>query len=297
MKINGIDAETFSRSRFDMMDVCYPFERLQVYEPNKFSKIEHKFTQWLTPLGKGQRGLIISSPKAGKTQYLYSLAQAVKGLNPTVETYVLLVDQAPETVSAFRKLVGDDNLLYTTYDDDPDRQIFVADFLMKRAKCQVESGKDVVVFVDSFNALARAYNDTDESAGGKTFANGLESKTIHYIKKYLGAARQTEKKGSLTILGSVTVGTGNPADEMIATELSTVANLEIRLSDALAYKRVFPALDVALVHCKQEENLRTKEEMLLNQELRKNYLSEHSAEELLSVLEHAQTIDDVLAKI
>lgn len=297
VQINGIDAEKFRRNRFDAMEVRYPFKRIQVYDPIDFCRTEHKFTQWLAPFGKGQRGLVISSPKAGKTQYLLSLVQAVKALNPDVETYVLLVDQAPETVGAFRKIVGEDNLLYTTYEDEPERQIFVANFLLKRAKCQVESGKDVVVFIDSFNALARAYNDTEESAGGKLLANGLESKTVHYIKKYLGAARQTEGQGSLTILGSVAVGTGNPADETIVSELSSVANLEIRLNDSLAYKRVFPALDVSLVYSKQEENLCTDKETQLNELLRKNFLPTYGSEAVLSVLQQSQSVEDVLARV
>jgi transcription termination factor Rho len=297
VQINGIDAENFKRSRFDAMEVCYPFKTLCVYDEKKYNKIEHKFTQWLTPFGMGMRGLVISSPKAGKTQYLLSIAQAVKDLNPSLETYVLLVDQAPETVSAFRKIVGQDRLLYTTYEDDSDRQIFVANFLLKRAKCQVESGKDVVVFIDSFNALARAYNDTEESTGGKTLANGLESKTVHYIKKYLGAARQTDGGGSLTILGSVSIATGNPADETISAELSSIANLEIRLSDSMAYKRIFPALDVAFVQCKQTENLPSANGMRLSEELRKNYLSAFGAEKVLSVLEQSNKAEEVWNKI
>ena len=297
LQINGIAADNFTRKTFEEMEVCYPSRPIQVYEPTQCNGVEHKFTQWLIPLGKGMRGLVISSPKAGKTQYLLSLVHAVKGLNPDVETYVLLVDQAPETVGAFRKVVGKDNLLYTTYEDEPDRQIFVANFLMKRAKAQVESGKDVVVIIDSFNALARAYNDTDESTGGKVFANGLESKTIHYIKKYLGAARQTVDGGSLTILGSVSVGTGNPADEAIQAELSSVANLEMRLSEHLAYKRIYPALDMALVHSKQAENLRSPLSGRVEDEILKEFLPVYGAEGVLELLRQSNTLEDLYTRI
>ena len=294
LTINGIEAENFHRNRFDAMDAVYPFERIQAYDKTEFCKTEHKFTQWLMPFGKGQRGLVISAPKAGKTQYLLSLVQAVKGLNKDIETYVLLVDQSLETVGAFRKAVGNENLLYTTYEDEPDRQIFVADFVMKRAKCQVESGKDVVLFIDSFNALARAYNDTEESSGGKRFSNGLESKTLHYIKKYLGAARQTDRKGSLTIVGSVVVGTGNPADEMIASELCSVANLEIRLSDDLAFKRIFPALDIMNVQYKNGEYLLTKREMQIIDEVRTQRANGCGADAILSLLYNSDDFERFL---
>jgi transcription termination factor Rho len=273
--------------------VCYPSQPIQVYDGAQFSGVEHKFTQWLTPLGKGTRGLVISSPKAGKTQYLLSLVQAVKSLNPGVETYVLLVDQSLETVGSFRKVVGKDNLLYTTYEDEPDRQIFVANFLMKRAKAQVECGKDVFVFIDSFNALSRAYNDTEESAGGKLLASGLESKTIHYIKKYLGAARQMVEGGSLTILGSVSIGTGNPADEAIKTELSSVANLEICLNEELAYKRIFPALDMKLVYSKQDEHLRTDLAVKVEEGLRKQFLPTYGVEGILKLLQQFHSLEEV----
>lgn len=297
LQINGIDAEKITRKPFDELEVCYPSRSLRVYDELQFNKIDHKFTQWLTPFGKGTRGLVISSPKAGKTQYLLSLTQAVKSLNPEAETYVLLVDQAPETVGAFRKIVGKDNLLYTTYEDEPDKQIFVANFLMKRAKAQVECGKDVVVFIDSFNALARAYNDTEESAGGKLLANGLESKTIHYIKKYLGAARQIMGGGSLTILGGVSIDTGNPADDAIEAELSSIANLEIHLSEEMAYKRIFPALNLALVHSKQAENLRSPMSLKVEEVIRKQFLPVYGAESVLGVLQNANTLEELYAYI
>lgn len=297
LTVNGIEAEHFHRNPFEAMDVVYPSARIHTYDKTEFHKIEHKFTQWLIPFGKGQRGVVISAPKAGKTQYLLSLIQAVKGLNEGMETYVLLVDQPLETVGAFRKAVGSENLLYTTYEDEPDRQIFVADFLMKRAKCQVESGKDVVVFIDSFNALARAYNDTEESSGGKRFSNGLESKTLHYIKKYLGAARQTDKKGSLTILGSVVIGTGNPADEMIASELCSVASLEIGLSNDLAFKRIFPALDVTELRSKNGEYIQTDREMQVSGEVYRQRTNGRGANEILLLLQNSDDFEEFANKI
>ncbi len=291
LEINGIAAEKFQRNRLEAAGAMYPHRELKVYDKGKYNAVVNKFVQWLVPFGKGQRGIVMSAPKSGKTQFLLSMAEAIKELNENVETYVLLVDQAPETVGMFRKIIPSDNLLYTTYEDDPDKQIFVASFLLKRAICQMESGKDVVLIVDSLNALAHAYNETEESSGGKLFANGLESKTIHYIKKYLGAARQTEKGGSLTILGSVSVTTGNPADEMIASELTSLCNLEIRLSDALAHKRIFPALDITLVQSKQDEHLRTPSKSEMDILLRQQYLTTHDAAHLLELLEDADSFE------
>ena len=131
-----------------------------------------------------------------------------------------------------------EQFLYTTYEDAPERQVFVADFLLQRAKSLADSGHDVLVLVDSFNALAHAYNDTDASVGGRTFACGIESKTIHYLKKYFGCARCLEKGGSITMIGALSEGTGNAADDLISAELSAVENLHIQLSDELAVKHI-----------------------------------------------------------
>lgn len=255
LEVNGTKAEDFYRNRFDACDVCYPYKRIKTYDGGKFTSVTNKFFEWLCPIGKGQRGLVLAAPKAGKTYLLQQLSEAISYLNEEVTVIALLVDQSPEAVGAFRKLLPRENILYTTYEESSNRQLFVAEFALQRAKAFAECGKDVVLLVDSFNALARAYNETDDSAGGKTLACGLESTTVHYIKKYFGTARCLEKSGSLTIIGGVATGTGNPADDVIASELAPLANLEIRLNHELAYRRIFPALDLSQIRMSQNEQL------------------------------------------
>lgn len=255
LAINGIPVERFRRNSFQNSDVCFPSQRIPMKPVAEFTK----FLQWIMPIGKGQRAMVSAAPKAGKTHLLQELAQAVKD-NDKLEVIALLVDQSPETVTAYRKVVNKDNLLFTTYDHDPDRQVFVAEYALKRAKSFVESGQDVLLILDSFNAFARAYNDTDLSSGGKMLACGLESKTVQYLKKYFGAARCIENGGSLTIVGAITAGTGNPADEYLAAELSALSNWTLYLDEKLAYKRIYPALNMEKSYANANVALLSNEE-------------------------------------
>jgi transcription termination factor Rho len=181
-------------------------------------------------------------------------------LNPAAEVMLLLVDQSYEMLSEFHRAFGDLNFLYTTYEDDVDRQVFVADYILKRAKRYAESGKDVVLFVDSLTALAHAFNDTEASMGGKTLPCGLEVKTIHYLKKYFGAARSLEKGGSITIIGALVVDTGDPMDDVLARELFEIATLELVLNSQLATKRIYPAIDFEKSRGKYNTKIKTSEE-------------------------------------
>ncbi len=297
LTINGVIAERFRRVNVETADVCYPTQRLRLYDKENFNATEYKFTDWLIPFGKGQRGLIVSAPKSGKSQLLLRLARAAQTLNENLETYVLLVDQSPEIIGAYRKIFSGEQLLYTTYEEDPERQVFVAEYLLKRAKCQMESGKDVLLIVDSFNALARAFNETEASMGGKLLSGGLESKTIHFLKKYFGCARCLEKGGSLTILASISISTGNPADDLILSELSPISNLEVRLNDEMARRRIFPALDLNLVQAREEEELFSAQEKKFDKLLRKEYLTRHTPEVLLDVLEESESFEYFRARI
>lgn len=297
LTINGIVAEKFHRVNMETAEVCYPSQRLRLYDKEMFNGTEFKFADWLIPFAKGQRALIASSPKSGKTQLLLRIAQAAQALNEGLETYVLLVDQSPEVIGAYRKVLQNIQLLYTTYEDDAERQVFVADYLLKRAKCQMESGKDVLLIIDSFNALARAFNETEASTGGKVLTCGLESKTVHYLKKYFGCARCLEKGGSLTILASVACSTGNPADDVIYSELSTISNLEVRLNDEMARRRIFPALDLHLVQSGQQEELLSQQERAFDKFLRNEYLVHHTPDALLEVLEDSESREYFRARI
>lgn len=242
--VNGINPRLLKRNDFEDLDACIPFKRITFYDNKNAFGLTQKYFQWLLPVGMGQRVLIRSVPKAGKSNLLFELAQTAQTLNPDLIVLVLLTAQSPEVIAQYKRVVREGNLVFTTYDDDTEKQVMVANYLLMRAKRLAECGKDVCLVVDSFNALARAYNDTKESEGGKTLVGGMESKTIHYLKKYLSTARASMNGGSITMLGSVSLGTGNPADDLIASELSEVSNLEVQLSNELAVKRIYPSIDL-----------------------------------------------------
>lgn len=289
--INGVKPEYFRRSRFDGK-ICYPYQRIKFCEYKKADAMVAKLLEWLIVVGKGQRGLVVAPPKTGKTALLTDMAIHAKRANSNFVVISLLIDQAPEAIALYRDMVGGDNLLYSTYEDSPERQMFVAEFALKRAKSYAESGKDVLLLVDSFNAMSRAFNETDESLGGKPLACGLESKTIQYLKRYFGTARCLENSGSLTIIGALSVDTGNPADDLLRAELSPVSNLDMVLTEELAKRRVFPAIDLLESRGKRNSNASTLHEGITNDIIRGEYLSAFSVEDLYRVLMEA---DDFLA--
>lgn len=295
-EINGCSLSQLKRSEFEKQDILLPNERITFSDGVRYASETLKFMQWLVPVCKGQRGCVIASPKVGKTKILLQIADAVASLNEDVQVFALLVDQTPETVAEYRKAVSADKLLSTTYDDDSDRQIFVAEYLLRRVKRYAECGKDVLLIVDSLNALAHAYNDTEASVGGKTLACGLESKTLHYVKKFFGTARRLQSGGSVTVLGAVTINSGNPADDAVASELSNISNVEIRLDDELAKKRVFPSLNVSGVSVKQNDGLRSPQEDKLDLFLRKQE-GVLSQEEILRAFVWSKTAEEALERL
>ncbi len=284
LSINEVDVKYIKRRRFEECEAIYPSQRIALYDADKTNSLSMKYLDWLLPIGRGQRGCVISSPKVGKTTLLYDIVVHAKQFNQNLTTMVLLIDQSPENITKFRKIMRDENLVYTTYDDDPDKQVFVADFMLKRAKCFAECGKDVLFIVDSFTALARAFNNTNASIGGKTFQGNLESKTLQYIKKYFGAARCLEGAGSITMIGAISHKTGNPADDLIAAELTAIDNLEIQLSEELAVKRIYPTIDFKHSQVKQGDYLFTEQEAELDYYLRNDYIQCHDAQALREVL-------------
>ncbi len=297
LTVNGIPLNELHRGKFDEMNVCLPSKRFTTYDGEFFPTTMGKYADWLIRITEGQRGLLLSSPKSGKTTLLSELLQPLSALNENLCVLCLLVDSTPETVSKFRMLAGKGRLVYSTYEDEPERQVFTADFILNRAKRYAESGRQVVLVVDSFNALARAYNDTEQSSGGKMLSCGLESKTVHYLKRFFGAARCLEKGGSLTILGAVNINTGNPADDVIGAELCALANLELRLNDTLAYKRVFPALDLRDVRTTDEFTVATERERALDAFLREKFLHKHGAEELIACIKNAKTKEEFMQMV
>ncbi len=284
------------RPRFDESIATSPSSPLRIYKEGT-SFPAAKFVDWLLPLFKGQRGCVVSAPKAGKTNLLLQLAKATAALNAEVEVFVLLIDQSPETVGEFYRNFDKEKLFYTTYEDDPKRQVLMAEFLLKRAKRMVEQGKDVCLFIDSLTALAHAFNDTEESSGGKTLSCGLEIKTVRYIKKYFGSARCLEKGGSLTILGAVSTQTGNPFDDVVRAEYTAQANYELRLDDGLALRRVYPAIDFALSSSNGNQISFTEQQEDFACFLYNEALPKLGGELLVKLLSKAKTYDEYVALV
>ncbi len=245
LTVNGAISGALSRVKYEEAAVSLPAEKIAFFD-GEVTSVEGKCLDWLLPVGKGQRSLIVGAPKTGKTRFLLDALKSLK--KEGLETLVLLVDQAPEVVYEYQKFLSKNQLVATSYEDDAQKHLLAAEFLLARAKRLAESGKDVLLAVDGLNALATAYDEQDET--GKLLPCGLTAATLHYVKKYFASAKRLEKKGSLTMMATLSVGTGAPADEGLETTLVPVANHTVALDNGLAMKRVYPALD--FVKCRTE---------------------------------------------
>ncbi len=284
------------RKTFEDLSVCQPTQKIK-FVANTQASIAGKYCEWLLPIGKGRRGLVLAPPKAGKTFLLKTLVREAKQANPELRVYALLLDQSPEIIAEYAELLPEENIISTSYDDEAERHVFLADFVLNRAKRLAEMEKDVLLIVDSFTTLMRAYNETEESIGGKTFACGLESKTLRYIKKYLGTARCFEKGGSITILGALSVQTGNPADDFAASEFLSVANVALKLSGELSARRVFPAIEFLSSDAEQPELLLSETERECEYLIRNAYLTKKSYVDLLLLLNTCASVEELLQKL
>lgn len=296
LTVNDTQLMFLKREKFEESEVCYPYQTVPFLSQTG-SFVSAKYMEWLLPLYQGQRGLILSSPKAGKTELLYALTTSALQASTGVKVFALLNAQSPETVWKFRNAVPEDQLVYTTYDDSPEKQVFAAEFLLKRAKRLAECGKNVVLFVDSFSSLARAYNETEDSAGGKVLAGGLESKTLQYMRRFLGSARCFKQGGSLTLLGTVVCDTGNPFDELFSLEISNLANYQIRLNEDLAAKRVYPAIDLTKSLTRTDGLSIGDEAERVYQQVCREFLPAQGEEALCKTLESCEHYGDFLREI
>ncbi len=292
LTVNALVIDSITRGDFNKNEVVYPTVPLAFMQEGRKNSLVGKYFQWLAPICKGQRVSVIAPPKSGKTTVLLEMIQSVKACNPKAEVLTLLVDQSPETVSKFRTVLRQDTLVYTTYEDEPERQVFSGEFVLDRAKRLAECGKDVVVFLDSLNSLGGAFNETEASAGGKTLAGGLERKTVHYLKKYFGASRAFAKGGSLTIIATLASATGNPADEILLAEMSNISNAEIPLDLQLALKRCYPAFAPTRTRVSVDRN---EDFERLDKTLRQNFLTQYPTERLLEILDRADTYEELLS--
>ncbi|GAB2896951.1 transcription termination factor Rho [Neomicrococcus lactis] len=282
--INGKPAEeNKDRVEFNKLVPLYPQERLRLETDPKI--IGPRVIDLVAPIGKGQRGLIVSPPKAGKTMVLQSIANAITKNNPEVHLMMVLVDERPEEVTDMQRSVRGE-VIASTFDRPADDHTTVAELAIERAKRLVELGMDVVVLLDSMTRLGRAYNQS-APASGRILSGGVDAAALYPPKRFFGAARNIENGGSLTILATALVETGSKADEVIFEEFKGTGNMELRLSRSLADKRIFPAVDVNASGTRREENLLSPEEIKIMWRLRR----------VLSGLEQQQALELLTSKI
>jgi transcription termination factor Rho len=256
--ING-DAPENAKARvaFDNLRPRYPDERIRL-EP-KNGDLSMRVVDLIAPIGKGQRGLIVAPPRAGKTILLQKMANAILENHPEVTVILLLIDERPEEVTDMLQNVPGAEVISSTFDETADRHVQVADMVIEKAKRLVEHGRDVVILLDSITRLARAYN-TIAPQSGKILSGGVDAKGLEKPKRFFGAARNIEGGGSLTIVATALIDTGSRMDEVIFEEFKGTGNMELVLDRKIADRRIFPAIDVNKSGTRKEELLLTKEE-------------------------------------
>ena len=256
-EVNGQSPENaYRRKSFDDLTPIYPTERLKLETvQNEYAM---RIIDLMSPVGKGQRGMIVAQPKVGKTTLLKKIANSITSNNPEVELIVLLIDERPEEVTDMKRSING-TVIYSTFDELPEHHVKVAEMVLERAKRLTEQNKDVVILLDSITRLARAYNLVIPTSG-RTLSGGLDPSALHKPKKFFGAARNIENGGSLTILATALVETGSRMDDVIFEEFKGTGNMEVHLDRKLSEKRIFPAIDINKSGTRREDLLLTKEE-------------------------------------
>lgn len=256
-KINGREP-SYVRDRvpFDYLTPLFPFEKLKLTGHPK-STISTRIVDMFTPIGKGQRGLIVAQPKTGKTVLLKEVANAIAANHPEVYLIILLIDERPEEVTDMARSVNAE-VIASTFDEPAERHVKIANIVLEKAKRMVECGHDVVILLDSITRLARAYN-TVSPASGKVLSGGVDANALHKPKRFFGAARKIEDGGSLTILATALIDTGSKMDEVIFEEFKGTGNMELQLDRKLSNKRIYPAIDLVASSTRREDLLVEKE--------------------------------------
>lgn len=289
-EINGLKPQhNFKRPKFDDLTPLYPTERLHLSKDNSVD-LSMRMIDLLSPIGKGQRGLIVAPPKAGKTILLKKIAQSISRNHPDVEIIVLLIDERPEEVTDMIRSI-DADVIYSTFDELPAHHIKVAEMVISRAKALVEQKKDVVVLLDSITRLARAYN-LEMPSSGRTLSGGLDPSALHRPKRFLGAARNVEEGGSLTILATALIETGSRMDDVIFEEFKGTGNMELTLNRKLSEKRIFPAVDINKSGTRREELLLNQDEIEAVWRVRRalgNQSVQEVTEKVLTILMKSKT--------
>ena len=295
--VNGEHPENAMKRRsFDDLIPIYPKERIRLETTQ--NEYTMRIMDLLCPIGKGQRGMIVAPPKAGKTTILKKIANSITANNPEVELIVLLIDERPEEVTDMRRSIKGD-VIYSTFDELPEHHVKVAEMVLERAKRLTEQHKDVVILLDSITRLARAYNLV-VPASGRTLSGGLDPAALHKPKRFFGAARNTEDAGSLTILASALVETGSRMDDVIFEEFKGTGNMEVHLDRKLSEKRIFPAIDINKSGTRKEELLLSKEELDIIFALRKtmsNMNTQEMTEQIMEQIVTTKTNSEFLERV
>ena len=298
--VNGLNPVVAQRRKaFETLTPIFPNERIHL-ERNS-NTIAMRMVDLISPIGKGQRGMIVSQPKSGKTTLLKQIANAVTKNNPEMHLMILLIDERPEEVTDIKESITGDNVevIYSTFDELPERHKRVSEMVIERAKRLVEQKQDVIILLDSITRLARAYNMTVQ-ASGRTLSGGLDPAALHMPKRFFGAARNMREGGSLTILATALVETGSKMDDVVFEEFKGTGNMELVLDRKLSEKRVFPAIDIAKSGTRREDLLLDKEELEAVDITRKalnSLKTDEAAERILDLFTKTRNNDEFVKTI
>jgi transcription termination factor Rho len=280
-KVNGENPEkAVGRKPFERLTPIYPYQRVTLEHSE--NDLSTRLMDILSPIGKGQRGIIVAPPKAGKTTLLKNLAQSIEQNHPEMKLIVLLIDERPEEVTDMQRSINGE-VIYSTFDEEPDHHTKVTYMVLERAKRMVEQGQDVVILLDSLTRLSRAYNLTITPTG-RTLSGGLDPGALIMPKKFFGAARKIEEGGSLTILATALVDTGSRMDDMIFEEFKGTGNMEVHLDRKLQERRIFPAVDIYKSGTRKEELLLTDIEYNVSLNIRRIMYTENNAQNITEKL-------------
>ncbi len=297
-RVNGDTVENLrNRPDFENLTPIYPTERLTLERDS--NNVSMRIMDLISPVGKGQRGLIVASPKTGKTTLLKNIANSIRKNYPDIHVIVLLIDERPEEVTDMKRSVLGADVVASTFDEMPQNHIRVAEIVIERAKRLVEHKKDVVILVDSITRLSRAYNVTSPYSG-KTLSGGLDPLALNGPKRFFGAARNIEEGGSLTILATALIETGSRMDDVIFEEFKGTGNMEIKLDRSLSEQRVFPAIDLNKSGTRKDELLLTKEELSAINKIRRQLNAQENkdiADQIIKMIKNTKTNKEFVKSI
>ena len=289
--VNGFSpSEAQKRKNFEDLTPIFPNQRIRLERPG--ASVAMRVVDMVSPIGKGQRGMSVAPPKAGKTTLLKDIAKSITYNDPKMHLIILLIDERPEEVTDIKETVEGDNVevIYSTFDETPEHHKRVAEMVIERARRMVEHGADVTILLDSITRLARAYNLTVPPSG-RTLSGGLDPAALHMPKRFFGAARNMREGGSLTILATALVDTGSKMDDMVFEEFKGTGNMELVLDRKLSEKRVFPAIDIVKSGTRREDLLLETDELQASETMRKalnGMRADEAVENILNMFAHTK---------